>query len=122
MADGPLVMGTGIFASWGFIEWSITASVTALGVVAGLLWRLGTKVGTYQTQFAAMRLEIDTKHRENVERAEHFDSEISKLRENYHSLGLSIAGLPDAIMMRLDPLFREINRRIDEVLPRRRED
>ena len=119
MAAEPIVSDIGIFATWGFIQWAIAASVTALMVVGGFIWRLGSKVGKYQAEFAAMRLEIDTKHKENTDRAAHFDQEITKLRENDRTLERTVAGLPDAIMLRIEASFREITRRIDEALSRR---
>ena len=126
MSAEPIVSEVGIFASWGFIQWAIAGSVTALVAIGALIWRLGSKVGKYQEQFATMRLDINTKHRENTERAARFDADISKLRANDHDLERSvsglektIAGLPDVIMIRLEGIFREMTRRIDDALSRR---
>lgn len=120
MAVEPIVSPDGIFATWGFIQWAITGAVAALVAIGTLIWRLGSKVGTYQSEFAAMRIEIDSKHKENTERSMHFDVEIAKLRENDRTLERTVAGLPDAIMVRLEVSLQAMTRRIDDALQRPR--
>lgn len=114
--ESSIVSEYGVFASWGFIQWAITGSITSLVVTGGLIWRLGTKVGEYQSEFKALHTESDARHEENARKAEHFESELQKLRESDRVLERTIAGLPDTIMFRLELMLRETHRRIDEVL------
>jgi hypothetical protein len=48
--------------------------------------------------------------------------QFEKLWVNDRNLEKLIAGLPDALMVRLEPRFSDVTRRIDEAIKRRRSD
>lgn len=53
-------------ASWGFIEWAITAAWTLGMVVAGFVWRLATRVEMLEREQVAREKADDNRHKENV--------------------------------------------------------
>ena len=93
---------------WGVIEWAITGLATVLSILAGLLWRIGTRVGSVMTRLEAVEM-----------KQEKTDSRVESLSNGHHSIEKSIAALPDQIMQRIDKRFDDLNLRIDGVVDRR---
>ena len=112
----------GIAIAWNYVQWAV--GLVGAGFVAVVGWAIliGRKIGGYENQFSVLRADLDA-HRADVRvRGVHYDEQLEKLWVNDRDLEKLIAGLPDALMIRLESRFSDVTRRIDEAIQRRRGD
>ena len=112
----------GIAIAWNFVQWVI--GLIGAGLVAVIGWAvfIGRKIGGYENQFSVLRADLDAHRNDTRVREIQYDEQFEKLWVNDRNLEKLIAGLPDALMIRLEPRFSDVTRRIDEAIQRRRGD
>lgn len=112
----------GIAIAWNFVQWAV--GLVGAGFVAVIGWAvfIGRKIGGYESQFSVLRADLDAHRLDSRVRGAHYDEQFEKLWVNDRNLEKLIAGLPDALMVRLEPRFSDVTRRIDEAIQRRRSD
>jgi hypothetical protein len=112
----------GIAIAWNFVQWVI--GLIGAGLVAVIGWAvfIGRKIGGYESQFSVLRADLDAHRNDARVRGVQYDEQFEKLWVNDRNLEKLIAGLPDALMIRLEPRFSDVTRRIDEAIQRRRGD
>lgn len=105
----------------GLIQWAVGAIASGFGLVVGWAVFIGRKIGGYESQFFVLRNDLDAHRQDGRLRGAHYDEQLEKLRDNQTVMEKLIAGLPDVLMIRLEPRFSDLTRRIDEAIQRRRE-
>ena len=89
---------------WGFLEWAAGGLGSLLGLIATLLWRIGTKVGSVLKRVDVLE-----------DRVEKTESQVAKQAESNQSIAVAVAALPNQISERFDRRFDDMAARIDRL-------
>ena len=101
----------GIFVTWGLVEWAIGGVVGIVLTLGAFVWRIGVRLGMFQTEFDMLKGDIQV-------RRDRLEEKIDALERSDRDLERAVAELPDKIMTRINGGFDNIHRRIDGLLAR----
>jgi hypothetical protein len=107
----------GVFLTWEVLGSAMTVFGASFAALAGFVWKIGNTVGGYKREFDLLKGDV-------VDRRNKLEEKIDSLEHSDRSLERAVAALPDLIMTRINgsfqESFRDMSRRIDELIARTR--